>query len=419
MQRLARSATINVAANAASSAAQWLVVVIFAQAYGSQALGAYGLILAVVSPLFLFGGLNLRVLASSMPERAYDPAALMRLQRLGIALAAGGALGAAVLLQPRDGLSPGLWVAVVALKMVETAAEGRYGFLQRAHQAWPIAVRKFVRAGTTVALLFALARLAGWPPGPAMAGVFAGALAVSLLLDRWPVAKGGLARASRTGTGALLRMALFSGATAAVDALVIAVPRLGLGGASLAAVGTFTVLVQIPMAGAVVVSGIGQAVISRLRAARGRRAFLTLLACAYGAVGLLGLAGTVLASWWGEAFVHLLYGADFAGAGALLPPVMWGGLAWYLAGMSGVGLQARGRYGAQLAATVAAVCAATVAMVLQPPTVQGAVNAYLAAMLARLAVSTAALIWIVAHWEGEAAVPGDCAEFRPEGRGPC
>lgn len=403
MRRLAQSAFIHVAANAASSIAQWLVVVILARAYGSHVLGAYALILAVVSPLFLLGGMNMRVLAGSLPERDYDPAALLRLQRAGIALAAAASLCVAVLLGPREGLSAGLVAAVVAIKIIETSAEGRYGFLLREHLAWPIAVRRVARAAGTVGVLFVLAHVAGCAPGPAMAGVFAASLGVFLLLDLRHVPAAAAAPARPSGGRALLRLALLSGAAAALDSLVIAVPRLGLGtgslgAGSLAAVGAFTILVQIPMVGAVVVSGIGQTILNRLRAAHGRRAFLGLLAGAYVVVGALGLAGTVLAAWLGDVIVATLYGPDFQGAAVWLGPVMWGALAWYLAGISGVGLQARGRHDAQLAATLAAVFAAILAMLVQPATLQAAVHAYLAAMVARLAVSGAALAWDLLLW---------------------
>ncbi|SAI73873.1 Uncharacterised protein [Bordetella ansorpii] len=401
MRRLAQHAALNAAANAAASASQWLLVVMFAHLYGKDTLGAYGLTLAVVSPLFLLGGLNLRALASSLPESAYAPRQLLQLQAWGVTVAAlASVVAGAFLLRDHGFAYTGLLVAVVVAKVVDTLAEGRYGFLQRQHRTGPIARRKFARAVLTVATFAVLAHWARLPPALAMAGVFAGSAALYLLGERAATAK----LADHTAPNAAARvlpLALLSGAAAAVDALVIAIPRLELGnGVDLASVALFTALIQIPMIGAVIVSGIGHTMISRLRTARACSDYLRMLASAQGSVAFLGLAGAAVAGLWGDRLMPLVYGREFSHTGGQLAIVMWGGLAWYLASMNGIALQARGRYRAHLVTICAAAVAAGVAMALQTPGVLAGVNAYVAAMVTRLAVSTAALLEVFIHHDG-------------------
>lgn len=390
MRRIARNSAANIAANATASAAQWLIIIVFSHAYGNEALGAYGLILAIVSPLFLIGGLNLRTFASSLPDSAYHPRCLLRMQATGITLAATASLLIAWL-TPALHQVYALVLAVIAGKIVESSAEGRYGFLQRTGDASRIAVRKCCRALFSFAIFVTLAHLLGLSPAVALGGVFAASLAVFLIAEMH-IGRQDMPPAGDHPLQPLLRPALISGAASAIDALIIALPRFALGSAEdLTAVGIFTVLVQLPMIGAVIVSGIGQAAISPLRLAQTRHAYLAMVAKAHLAVAALGLAGIGLAMTSGDMLMQRLYGPELAGTGALLTPIMAGGLAWYLASINGVALQARARYGLQLAATCSAVMAAAITIALLPPGIHTAVLAYVAAMTTRLAVSAAAL----------------------------
>jgi O-antigen/teichoic acid export membrane protein len=388
-------------ANGAYAASQWLLVVICAHYFGKTELGAYALILAALSPLFLLGGLNLRGLVSSLPERYYDPQRLLRLQNVGITFAVVAAISVCAFGLHIEG--EGRWyliVVITGVKIVETLAEGRYGFLQRNRLMKAIAFRKLTRSILIVLAFFAIANWRNSEFSASMTGVLITSLAVFIFIERKDMLGMYLpVREALPPMRPLVRFALFSGSAAAMDTLIVSIPRLSLGaGANLAAVGTFMVLVQIPMIGSIAVSGVGQSVMSGMRLAPTRRRFAKLLAGAQMFVIAIGVAGAAIAALFGDRLMGLIYGAGFAHTGSLLIPVMWGGLLWYMAGINGVALQARGLYGRQLATTSSAAVTAAVVMFVGAANIHTAITAFVAAMGARLVVSSLSIIRVMANY---------------------
>jgi O-antigen/teichoic acid export membrane protein len=388
-------------ANGAYAASQWLLVVICAHYFGKNELGTYALILAALSPLFLLGGLNLRGLVSSLPERYYDPQRLLRLQNVGIALATVASISVCVFGLHIGGEGGWFLIAVVTgVKIVETLAEGRYGFLQRNHLMKAIALRKLSRSVLTVLAFFVISNWTRNEFSASMIGVLIASLIVFIFIERKDMR--GISSSHRDAlppVRPLVRFALYSGAAAAIDTLIVSIPRLSLGASTnLAAVGTFMVLVQIPMIGSIAVSGVGQSVMSSMRIASTRRNFAKLLAGSHVFVMAIGMVGIALAWLFGNRLMGLIYGAGFADTGSLLISVMWGGLLWYMAGINGVALQARGFYGKQLVTTSSAAITAALVMFVGVGSIHTAIMAFVAAMGARLVVSSLSVLRVMANY---------------------
>lgn len=400
-----RGSLLNTSGNALAAASQWLIIILCARVLGAEVMGQYAYVLAMVSPIFLLGGMNMRQMISSLPDDDYHPGNLLRLQRAGVFVAVIASLCAALAFLGRDWTGYVTLVPLlVAIRAVDTTAEGRYGFYQRGERPAEIALRKGTRALAIVA-----AFIVGCYAGRldiALLGVLVASALVFVGLERLPVEP-------LTGSGPdheaswkpLFRIGLLSGCAAAVDASIVAIPRLYLGpDENLEAVAVFTALVQIPAVLAIVVGGLGQSLIPRLRLSESRRSFVKVLGGSHLLVLALGLLGVGAAATVGDRAVEILYGAEFAGRGEDLVRVMIGGVLWYLAGMNGCAIQARGHYHLHLLSTSSAALTALLVLYFGRADIGTAITAYAAAMGVRFLVSGVVVAWDIGRHDRKSAL---------------
>ena len=335
------------------------VSVVCARYYGADTFGKYAFALSVVVPVFVMGGFNLRQLASSYPDAEFDAEQFDRVQVLGLALSLLVCLLIAFAIYATNGSEAHVTAVVLVvtiLKLVDTAAEGRFGHLAREKRFRQVASRKTQRALLTVSAFclcttvngsFLLSLLAMTSASAALLAIHDG----SIWLKRTS-AGGFFAPPAKS----ILGTALVSGAAASMDSLAGMLPRIALGAAqSYEALGHYTAAMQIPLLFAIFVGALGNAAIPRWRQTRERRVVLKSLLLIQSVVALLVASLYLLAYFLGDWLLAFVYGDSFSNIGWILRAVVVGSAFWFLAGINGCALQAFGAYRWQLAATIGAV----------------------------------------------------------------
>lgn len=390
-----RDASFNVIASAVASAALLAISVTCARVFGAEQFGWYSYALAVASPVFLLGGMNLRQLLGSYPEAKINASQFNGVQAIGLTSAL---LIAIVIVAWSNRVSDDTGPLLVALlvvisKLFETAAEGRYGWLVRDGLFRDAAIRKIQRSLISASTF-------------AITSIFVGSLQVALITVA--ICSGYLLFVHERNsfirfefpTKELMALGIISGLSATLDVLSSSLPRVALGHAgSFTEVAHFSAVIQIPAIAAVVVGALGNAAIPRWRTStKAREAIVGELIWIQ--VTILGISGAlaIIAALIGNQLITLIYGSEFSGLGSLLLLVVLGGAFWFAAGLNGCLLQAKGRYRWQLCST--AVAAVTLVLVLSAIlildgnlNVESAAGCYVAAMSARFVVSSAG-VWI-------------------------
>lgn len=254
-------AIYNAVASAVASASVLVMAVTCARAFGSDQFGVYSYALAIASPVFLLGGMNLRQLIGSYPHRDINCAQFNGMQAVGLAIALVVAVTIAMWDGGRSEISDSLAIVllVVAFKFFETAAEGRYGWLVREGRFRNAAIRKVQRGVVTAALFVTIAFLTESLQTALVAAVVSSAF---LLV----VHERGSNLGFELPTRALMTLGLISGLSATLDVLSTSLPRVALGQiGSFREVAHFSAVIQIPAIAAVVVGAIGNAAIPRWR----------------------------------------------------------------------------------------------------------------------------------------------------------
>ena len=371
-----------------AAASQWAVIAFCARFYGATELGQYAFVLAVVSPIFILAGMNFRQLVSSLPEENFHPVLLVRVQRYAILTAILAAL-AYLFFDPHRGHQlVQVFLAAVALKSIDTNLEGRYGFWQRHGAAVEIAWRKTLRAVMSVLVFCAVAKLGG-SLALSLSAIVVLYLILAVSTEHFQIDPTERMNAGKGVLLTLLKFGAISGCAAAVDSLVVMLPRFRLGsGASFSDVGVFTLLIQIPVVLAVMVSGIGQALIPKIRIKSNSHDRWRILRQALLITVGLAAVGFIFVALGGGRIMALLYGAEYEKFSPLLVLAMLGGGFWYLATIMGYALQGIGNYSYGLISVCAAAMTATIVLLATSASVEHALYAYISAMAVRLALSS-------------------------------
>ena len=331
-------------------------------------MGRYALGLAWATPLMLAARMQLRyVLAADAERKArFETFAAARAAACGAALVAIAA--AAFATQTRATAWTILLVA--AIRAVEDAGDLLLGEAQRSGE-WPLIARSMLCRGLGGALAVGgMLALAESLPAALAAGL-AWQLAVTLWHD-WPAVRprlGGLERPRWAASLAALRAHAPLGAAAALVSFNAYIPRYAVERhLGLEAVGVFTALAQIALAGNMAVQAVGQAAVGPLGLAyaAGRRAFLGKLAGLLVFASLCGCAGMLAAAVFGPRLLALLYRPEFAAYGDELLWMMAAAALTYVTAMLGYALMASGEHRVQLwifgASSAAALAASSAAM---------------------------------------------------------
>ncbi|MGE0160028.1 MAG: lipopolysaccharide biosynthesis protein [Dehalococcoidia bacterium] len=369
-------------------------------------LGTYALALAICSPVFLFFEGKLREVQATDVRGSlhFSDYIVVRLWSVSIAFVVTVALAAAV---PSMRASSAVVVAVGWTKAVESVGDILYGRMQVSERMDLIARSRIAKGlvGILVggAVLASTASLS-WM----MIGVGTGWMIVVLVVDIPYLARlhEGSARAMvawlRSNTSfersrRLLKEMLPLGAVSALVSLRENLPRyILLRTHGVSVVGFFAAAMTLPEAGKRIVDPLGQALLPRLATHlhEGRSEFLRLLGRSILAVGLLALAGLVLALVAGEQLLRALYGPEY---GAYLSVLVIGVVATgvnFVASILNIAMLATRRFLVQLPAAVIAAMAVLLAGVVSIPA-HGAVGG---AIALGVGMATWALTLGVALW---------------------
>ncbi|MCS7023531.1 MAG: hypothetical protein NZV14_01935 [Bryobacteraceae bacterium] len=337
------------AGNLASSASQWLSIVLLARLGSPDLVGQYALALAVTSPIFLLAGCNLRTIQATDVPAATSWSTYWAIRLLTSTLAA-LVTGVVVCWGSYSRTATHAILILAAAKFFDSLADTVYGQLQRCERMDRIAISMILRAVLSLAGLSAGLQLT-LSAAAAAAGVLLASVLVLWLYDVPSLklaiepsvgAKFRLLPTGRAWMGqalSVMRLALPMGVLMALVAVNAYLPRYWLARAlGEHELGVFAAISYISLAANLAIMALGQVLSSRLarlhvaRESAGFRRWSLVL-------GLLAvLVGTVsvLVAWlWGETVLEFLYGAPYRGFGSIFVCLMISGAFSYTASACG------------------------------------------------------------------------------------
>jgi O-antigen/teichoic acid export membrane protein len=337
------------------SALQWGGLVILGRLAGPEELGRYALAVAVVTPIMLFGGLQMRQLQVVDAAQRYSFQDYFIVRLASVACTVVAILAIALFGYP---WRVGVPIILVGLaKGFESLSDVHYGLAQR-HKRLDLVAQSMMLRGLVGLLALGLGYYLTANLIVALVAMAAGWGLVWWLFDRartahWrdgeraaPVAQPSLGRRLR-----LVRTALPLGLALMLVTLNPNVPRYFIEGtAGLAALGVFTATAQFVMAGRMIINAVCQAASPRLAdmyeagdLAGFRRLLVRLLAVA----ALPGLLGWIVAVAFGRELLSLIYGPKFVEGAAIFPWIMAVGVVLYAQTPFGYGLTAMHQFKVQ------------------------------------------------------------------------
>jgi O-antigen/teichoic acid export membrane protein len=307
---------------------QFLLLVALARYASVADVGRFGLVSAITLPIYWFFNLGIRANQATDTRGTFSFHEFLVL-RIVASLVAYGII---VLLAFTvvDPLARTVMLVFGAAKGVETYSELCYGAFQRADRMSDVAISLILRGFGGTALFWIVIAQTG-----STSAAYGG------LLLAWVVVAAGfdLIRALRMAQGAgdhgtvrpkvVWKLAITSlplAFNALLSALQGSMPRYIIGHfLGLVALGHFTVVGYAMQAQTSIVSAIGQSIIARMAhysAVGNRKAFMHTLGRFQGLIAAVAIVGSLLMLWIGDWILQLIFGADYAGQGALLALVM-------------------------------------------------------------------------------------------------
>jgi O-antigen/teichoic acid export membrane protein len=337
------------------AACHWSGLILLGRLAGPEELGRYALALAVVTPILLFGGLQMREIQVADAKERYYFQDYLALRLAGIA-GAGITIVVIALLGYSWQLAVPILLAGVA-KGFESLSDVYYGLAQR-HRRLDLVAQSTMLRG--VSGLIALA-ISYYLTRNLELGLMCMAAAWGLVWCLFDRAKTRRWR-QQPGSGPAwqlgFRRCLELGRTAVplgVAMLLVAlnpnVPRYFIEAMhGLGELGLFAAMAHFVVAGRMPVTAVCQAAFPRLAdlyAAGDRVAFRHLLVRMMGFALLPGLVGLVVANAFGHELLGLIYGPRFAHAADVFPWIMLVGAALYIQSPLDYGLTAMHQFKVQ------------------------------------------------------------------------
>jgi O-antigen/teichoic acid export membrane protein len=332
------------AGNLVYAGCQWGMLILLARLGSETMVGEFALALAICGPVFLFAGLNTRMVQAGDATSQFHVRDYLGLRLLTSAAAWLVILGMA-LAQAANWQAVLVIVGVGAAKWFESLSDVLYGYFQKHEQMDRIARAMIVKGVLSLIVMGVI--LAG--TGSLLAAVWGLAATWVLVLVVYE-APAALAQTSLWPTwrwrvlGRLAWLAFPLGLVMFLVSLLPMAPRFFLvreGG--LAEVGVFAALSYLMVAGSTVVNALGQAATPRLArrwAAGEREAFAALLAKIGLLVICMGLAGTLLAWAVGDWVLALLYRPEYGAHRDLFVWLMAAATVSFVGSILGYGLTA-------------------------------------------------------------------------------
>jgi O-antigen/teichoic acid export membrane protein len=397
---LQRNAAWAFLGEAVFAACHWGGFVVLGRLGGPEVLGRYALALAVVLPMMLFGGMQMRQLQAvdAAQRYAFADYFAVRLSSIvctGVVILAIALLGYA--------WQTGVCIILVGLaRGFESLSDVHYGLAQRRQRLDLVAQSMMVRGGAGLLALgigyYLTASLGVGLSGMAAAWALAWWLFDRRATAQWRDAGGAPTAPSLVRRLRLMRTALPLGIALMLSGLNPNIPRYFIEGTvGLAALGVFTAAAHFVIAGRMMINAVCQAASPRLADlyAAGNLVGFRQLSARLLAISLIpGLVGLVIAIVFGRELLTLVYGPKFADGAAIFPWIMAVGVVLYAQTPFGYGLTAMHQFKVQpsIFGLAVAVNAAGCLVLVPRYGLMGAILPWLSAAACELVLSAAA------HW---------------------
>lgn len=393
--------------NAVYSACQWAMVVILARLGSLDAVGDYGLAMAISAPVLLLGNFQLRSLLASDVEDQYPFSQYLRfrLWSLGWALLAVAIICAAA----RFSLWTGMVVFLIAVAMAfELMGELYYGVMQKNDRMDRIA-RSLMMKGPASAVTFGVAMYLTHNVACAAGALAAARGAVWLLYDRrldprWTTVQHSSEGAGRKSMLPLLRTSVTLGLILMACSLNSNMPRYFIEGVlNHRELGVFSALVSLLGIGNMMMAAIGQSSFLRIARAHafdngsefGLYLFQMIGVAAF--AGCCAIAAAVIAGPW---ILALLFRPEYAAYARLFVWLMIAGGVGYITTALGNAMTAARCFTPQVALLAATAAATALSCRLLIPSygLVGAAQACLIGNCVQLAAGAGILLrWRARH----------------------
>ena len=319
---------------------QWVILIFFARMTNQENLGQYALALAIVTPIFAVGNLQLRPLyildVNSEQKYTYTHFYYLRLICSFIALACCLVLGLFF------NVSILVLLLVGLLKFFESYSDIIYAYYNAHDQTQLISKSLFLKG--TLSVLAVAVGLYLFDFYTALILFLMVYLVVWLCIDNLYIQKTQEIKKISLDLG-MMKSAIPMGISLGIVTLQSNIPRLFLDQyASIQAVGIFTVLSYFIIVGSIFINSICQYLSPRLTHAwnHNRAYFKKLLSMALLIAGGLGLIAIFLSYFMGEFVLNLVYGAEYVAYTDAFVLTMVAGFILYLATVLGYTLTAIG-----------------------------------------------------------------------------
>ena len=319
---------------------QWVILIFFARMTNQENLGQYALALAIVTPIFAVGNLQLRPLyildVNSEQKYTYTHFYYLRLICSFIALACCLVLGLFF------NVSILVLLLVGLLKFFESYSDIIYAYYNAHDQTKLISKSLFLNG--TLSVLAVAVGLYLFDFYTALILFLIVYLVVWLFIDNLYIQKTQEIKKMSLDLG-IMKSAIPMGISLGIVTLQSNIPRLFLDQyASIEAVGIFTVLSYFIIVGSIFINSICQYLSPRLTHAwnHNRAYFKKLLSMALLVAGGLGLIAIFLSYFMGEFVLNLVYGAEYVAYTDAFVLTMVAGFILYLATVLGYTLTAIG-----------------------------------------------------------------------------
>lgn len=319
---------------------QWVILIFFARMTNQENLGQYALALAIVTPIFAVGNLQLRPLyildVNSEQKYTYTHFYYLRLICSFIALACCLVLGLFF------NVSILVLLLVGLLKFFESYSDIIYAYYNAHDQTQLISKSLFLKG--TLSVLVVAVGLYLFDFYTALILFLIVYLVVWLFIDNLYIQKTQKIKKMSLDLG-MMKSAIPMGISLGIVTLQSNIPRLFLDQyASIEAVGIFTVLSYFIIVGSIFINSICQYLSPRLTHAwnHNRAYFKKLLSMALFVAGGLGLIAIFLSYFMGEFVLNLVYGAEYVAYTDAFVLTMVAGFILYLATVLGYTLTAIG-----------------------------------------------------------------------------
>ena len=319
---------------------QWVILIFFARMTNQENLGQYALALAIVTPIFAVGNLQLRPLyildVNSEQKYTYTHFYYLRLICSFIALACCLVLGLFF------NVSILVLLLVGLLKFFESYSDIIYAYYNAHDQTQLISKSLFLKGALSVlAVALGLYLFDFYTTLILFLFVY---IVVWLFIDNLYIQKTKEIKKMSLDLG-IMKSAIPMGISLGIVTLQSNIPRLFLDQyASIEAVGIFTVLSYFIIVGSIFINSICQYLSPRLTHAwnHNRAYFKKLLSMALLVAGGLGLIAIFLSYFMGEFVLNLVYGAEYVAYTDAFVLTMVAGFILYLATVLGYTLTAIG-----------------------------------------------------------------------------